>query len=151
MNNQYISSFQFIGNSVKSFKIKNDFISFDDEAAFKKKLDVFHSVQEIEEMEEGNVLSGVLQLNIKVVFSEGKKKYTIDLTMEGCFIAPSEIGKDAFEKMLSINGLTSLYSVARGFVQSVTAQTVLSGSVLLPMFNVVAYSRDLNAKKTEEK
>jgi len=43
-----------------------------------------------------------------------------------------------------VNGITSLYSIARGFVQSTTSQTLVAGNVLLPMLNVVAYSKDLD-------
>ena len=66
------------------------------------------------------------------------------MAIEGCFNAPSEMGEETFKNMLEVNGITSLYSIARGFVQSTSSQTLLTGSVLLPMINVVAYSRDLN-------
>lgn len=56
------------------------------------------------------------------------------------------IAESNFKDMLKINGITSLYSIARGFIQSTTSQTLTSGSVLLPMFNVVAYSKDLDSE-----
>ena len=77
-----------------------------------------------------------------------KKKYTVDMTIEGCFNAPAQIGEDTFKGMLKVNGVTSLYGIARGFVQSTTSQTLLSGSVLLPMFNVAAYSEDLDEQES---
>lgn len=72
------------------------------------------------------------------------------MSIEGCFTAPDEIGEELFKKMLQINGITSLYSIARGFIQSTTSQTLMTGNVLLPMFNVAQYSRDLNEQNEEE-
>lgn len=149
MNNQYLSEFQIIGTTIKNLKIKNDFLALDNSNNVKRKIDVSHSISSLELINEDTVYSGTIILNIKVVITGEKKKYSIDLSIEGCFNAPVEIGEQTFREMLQINGLTSLYSIARGFIQSTTSQTLLLGSVLLPMFNVAAYSKDLDAEDKE--
>lgn len=149
MNNKYLSDFQIIGSSVKNLKIKNDFISLGNGNNIKRKIDISHYVVTIEKIEEGTILSGTVILNIKVNISEKKRKYNLDMAIEGCFNAPVEMGEETFNNMLQVNGITSLYSIARGFVQSTSSQTLASGYVLLPMLNVVAYSRDLNENSKE--
>ena len=151
MNNKYLSDFQIIGSTIKNVKIKNDFLTLSNRNTAKRKIDVSHSLGSIELVEDGQVLSGTITLNIKVNISENKRKYSLDMSIEGCFNAPSEMGEETFKNMLGINGITSLYSIARGFVQSTSSQTLLTGSVLLPMFNVVAYSEDLSAKCEDSK
>ena len=148
MSNQYLSEFQIIGSSVKSLKIRNDFVSLSDVDNIKRTIDVSHSVPVIELIDEGETFSGIVLLKIKSTISANKKKYTVDMTIEGCFNAPAQIGEDTFKGMLKVNGVTSLYGIARGFVQSTTSQTLLSGSVLLPMFNVAAYSEDLEEQES---
>lgn len=148
MSNQYLSDFQIIGSSVKSLRIRNDFVSLSDVDNLKRTIDVSHSVPEIELIDDGETLSGIVLLKIKSTISANKKKYTVDMTIEGCFNAPAQIGENTFKGMLKVNGVTSLYGIARGFVQSTTSQTLLSGSVLLPMFNVAAYSEDLDEQKS---
>lgn len=148
MSNQYLSEFQIIGSSVKSLRIRNDFVSLNDVDNIKRTIDVSHSVPVIELIDEGETLSGIVLLKIKSTISANKKKYIVDMTIEGCFNAPAQIGEDTFKEMLKVNGVTSLYGIARGFVQSTTSQTLLSGSVLLPMFNVAAYSEDLDDQKS---
>lgn len=150
MMSNYLSDFQIIGSSVKSFKIRNDFVSLNNIGKAKRTIDLSHSISTVEEIDEGTVYSGIVLLTIKTTISSGKKKYIVDLTIEGCFNAPIGIGEDTFKEMLKVNGVTSLYSIARGFVQSTTSQTLVSGSVLLPMFNVVAYSKDLDDQKEED-
>lgn len=147
---EYLSDFQIIGNSVKSLKIRNDFIGLDNLGKTKRTIDLSHSIGAIELIDEGTTYSGIVLLMIKATISSGKKKYIVDLTIEGCFNAPVEIGEETFKEMLKVNGVTSLYSIARGFVQSTTAQTLVNGSILLPMFNVVAYSEDLDAENEQE-
>lgn len=148
MSNQYLSEFQIIGSSVKSLRIRNDFVSLSDVDNIKRTIDVSHSVPVIELIDDGETFSGIVLLKIKSTISANKKKYTVDMTIEGCFNAPAQIGEDTFKGMLKVNGVTSLYGIARGFVQSTTSQTLLSGSVLLPMFNVAAYSEDLDEQES---
>ena len=150
MNDKYLADFQYVGSSIRSFKIKNDFIVLNNNDKLKRDIKVSHKIEPIETINDNSLFSGILLLNIKVTISAEKKKYIIDLTIEGCFNAPIEIGEDLFKEMLQLNGVTSLYSIARGFVQSTTSQTLAVGNVLLPMFNVAAYSKDLNEKESEE-
>lgn len=144
MDNKYLADFQIIGNSIKNLKIKNDFISLKEKNDTKKKIDISHSIISIEEIPEEEIILGTIVLNIKVSISSNKKKYILDMAIEGCFNAPVDMGEETFVNMLKVNGITSLYSIARGFVQSTTAQTLVEGNVLLPMLNVVAYSKDLD-------
>ena len=144
MDNKYLADFQIIGNSIRNLKIKNDFISLKEKNDTKKKIDISHSIVSVEEMLEEKIILGTIVLNIKVSISSNKKKYNLDMVIEGCFNAPLEMGEDTFVNMLKVNGITSLYSIARGFVQSTTSQTLVEGNVLLPMLNVVAYSKDLD-------
>lgn len=148
--NQYLSEFQIIGTSVKSFKIKNDFVALNHEQNEKRDIKLSHSITSIGKIDDEASYLGTILLNIKSKISANKKKYTIDLSIEGCFSAPIDMGEENFRDMLQINGLTSLYSIARAFIQSTTSQTVLSGSILLPMFNVAAYSKDLDSQNQEQ-
>lgn len=144
MENKFLSAFQIVGSTIKSVKIRNDLLTLNNNNNVKRKIDISHLLGNIELLDDGKTLSGTIILNIKVNISENKKKYILEMSIEGCFNAPSEIGEETFKKMLEVNGITSLYSIARGFVQSTSSQTVLSGNVLLPMINVVAYSKSLN-------
>lgn len=144
MTNQYLSKFQIIGSSIKKINIKNDFIILENDEKLKREIEIAHSISSLDIIDDGNTIYGTILLNIKVKIALKKKKYNIDLSIEGGFKAPAEIGEENFRNMLQVNGITSLYSIARGFIQSTTSQTLASGSVMLPMFNVAAYSKDMN-------
>lgn len=142
--NKYLSEFEFVGSSIKTIKIRNDFITMNNIVKSKKTIDVTHSIDSIQTNKEEEKILGIITLNIKVLISEGKKKLNINMSIEGCFRGPAEMGEEQFKNMLQVNGVTSLYSISRGFIQSTTSQMLSSGSVVLPMFNVAAYSEDVS-------
>lgn len=147
MVEQYESPFQIVGSSVKSLKIKNDFISLKNLSNIKKTIDISHTISDVGIHSNESLFSGLVTMNIKVTLSEKKKRYQVELSIEGCFAAERDsMDENTFKEMLRINGLTSLYSIARGFIQGTTAQTLTVGSVLLPMLNIAAYSRDLESE-----
>lgn len=150
MNKKYFSDFQYIGSRVVSLKIRNDFVGLD-LSGMKRTLDISHEVKEISSSGDRESYSGLLHLRIKTTAAIDKKKYAVDILLEGCFEGASErLSCEDFEEMLCINGLTSLYSVARGILQSVTSQTLMDGAILLPMINVIEYSRDIAACETSD-
>lgn len=146
MNTEKVEScFQMIGARVVDYKLHNDFVSIDGNE--KKKLDMTHTISQIGKNSDDCVL-GIMQLTLKIQLWKGKEKLKIDLTIEGCFKAPEDMADDEFEKMLNVNGTAALYSIARSFVLSNTSQVLLDGKVILPMVNVVEYSR--SNEKTKE-
>ncbi|MDD6311996.1 MAG: hypothetical protein PUB08_00790 [Firmicutes bacterium] len=150
MEKSYQSPFQFIGSSVKSLRIKNDFLDLPKDGA-KGSLDVSHKVVSVNTKsdDKGGYTSGVIELHIVASNTVDKKKYTVDLLMDGCFAVFEQMEVNDFRKMLVVNGVTALYSIARGFIISVSSQTLMSGNVTLPMFNVSAYSKDMSDENTE--
>ena len=146
MDKQYISDFQFIGSSIKSFNIKNNFVALGNDASTNRKVEISHSVGNIEKINDGQTLSAMVLLKINVKIESNDRLYTVDLAMEGCFNTSLEMGEETFNEMLNINGVTTLYSIARAFIHSTTSQTLVAGSILLPMFNVAAYSKNLNSE-----
>jgi hypothetical protein len=152
--NKYTSDFQFIGNTIKKFNIKNNFLIYnDDDPNIKKYLDVSHKITEIslhEDEQKNQILFGLLNLDIKFNVSQNKYKTSISLLIEGCFNFPLEKTKKEFISRLNLNGVTTLYSIARTLILNITAQSYQSGKVILPMFNVVAYSKDCTELYNDE-
>lgn len=152
MVEQFLSNFQIIGSSIKSFRIKNDFVEIEDISKMKRKMDVSHSIFGADALRDETVYSGIVSMNIKVTVSEKKLKYQVELQIEGCFIAGKDtMDENQFVNMLRINGLSSLYSIARGFIHGTTSQTLVNGSVLLPMLNIVEYSKEVGSAADAEK
>lgn len=142
IDNKILAQFQMLGSRIVSINLKNDFLSANCLDSGKKMLDLSHEIIGIDQQEDNNFV-GVIRLHVAVRVKEEKQKYSLKIILEGGFLAPEEMGKEEFEKMLSINGLTALYGIARAQVRSISSQVFADGGVLLPMIDVTRYSKVL--------
>jgi len=141
-----LADFQIVGSRIAQIKMKNEFVVLDASDKTKKKLDLTHKVVEVEKDEQG-VLHGILSLQINVVLTEGKTRFQLFIEIEGCFSCSDGADEEKFQQMLEINGVTTLYGIARATIVSLTAQAFMSGAVTLPMINVYQYSKRISEDK----
>ena len=134
------SPFQFMGSRVLELHINNSYVNFDPSSDDSKSVDISHQISDVIEYEHS--LLGSVQLDINVSISNStdeenpsKKELILNVKIEGGFSATEEMPIDEFEKMLHINGVAALYSIARGLIISITSQTLTSGQVVLPLLN----------------
>lgn len=149
INNEVLAKFQMIGSRIVSFSMKNDSISSEIIQRGKKKLDVSHEIISIENHESKSLI-GVVQLHVFVRVSLDKARFTVKLVLEGGFSAPEEMDRGLFEKMLSLNGIASLYGIARAQISTVTSLSFADGGIILPMIDVTKYSKNLAERKQQQ-
>lgn len=137
--------FQFIGNRILNLTIKNDFVAFNDKSLDSRNLDVDYDIYDIREQNEERF--GIITLSVNLELKQDERAFILHLDIEGCFITPIETDENVFKSMLSINGSTALYSVARATIISISSQVFNGGKVVLPMLNIVA----MNEKKSADK
>ena len=131
--------FQFIGSSVRKLDISNNFVKMDDSSEIKRTFDVSYSIDDA--VLDDHKWIGLLTLSVWVScnFKSPKARpasFSLKLELQGCFTAPEQLPEEEFHKLLSVNGCTALYSVARGVVVSTSAQVFDGGSIRLPMVNI---------------
>lgn len=138
--NEYASSFQFLGSRIIEFSIKNSYYNFNFDSSANKTIKFDKNIVDISEKEKG--LFGIVNIYINVLISDNKEENDsqneqcdIKLLMEGCFKAPAEMTEEEFKEMIETSGAASLYSIARGFIISTTAQSSLGGQVIIPLLN----------------
>lgn len=149
VNSKIMASFQMIGSRIVSLNVKNNSLSASIINVGKKELDISHQIVSSEIQEDQYV--GIIRLNVSVKIKQGKDLYSLKLVVEGGFLASKEsIEKEMFEQMLSLNGIASLYGIARAHICSISSQCFTDGSLILPMIDVTKYSKALNEKKSEE-
>lgn len=148
VDNSILAQFQMIGSRIVSMSMKNDSISAEIMHHGKRYLDISHEIVSVD-LHENNSLIGVVQLHISIRITLGKAKFSLKLVLEGGFGAPQEMGEETFRKMLSLNGVASLYGIARAQISSVTSQSFADGSIILPMIDVTRYSKDLSVENSK--
>ena len=142
-----ISHFQMLGNRILNVKIENSYFDLSSENIIHKSFDYNSIVGSITKSENSQEQLGTVELTVKVEIKGNspadipEQKYIFELTLEGCFSTPSSTSEDMFKDMLRVNGSAALFSIARSFIIGTSAQTCLSGQIILPMVNFTI-SRD---------
>ncbi len=135
---KYMSDMQFIGSSIKSLEINNDFVVFPEKS--NKMFDVIYERISIDKRDERK--NGIIRLDVKVQLSEDERNCNVHLIIEGCFNISSDVSDDDFEKILAINGRALLYSVSRAYITTISSIAFANGSIVLPMMNFVEADKD---------
>lgn len=143
------SSFQMIGNRVCKLILKNDFVSISNLRDADYNIDADYEIKQIEN--KNNECTGILLLMVKTgVKDKEKHKLTVELQIEGCFTAIG-MDKENFTDMLSVNGCTALYSIARAIIVSVSSQSMCGGQLIIPLINVFKLHEKKKAREALEK
>lgn len=144
------SPFQFIENRVNKLEVKNSLIDFSEKSLKReiKKLDYIVTNYS----ENGELFLGALSLDLEVLIaSKSEQSVSFYIQVEGLFKGDkSKINKEQFEKMLEINGSSTLLSIARGIVISISALCSFNGQIRIPLMNMLAYYNKKHNKQSDE-
>ncbi len=131
--NNYISSFQIVGNSIVDISVKNNLVNINDSSEIERTLDVSYAIEKQPPTDSKKV--SLVNLTVSLTLSHGELSTDIRYTVQGCFTIDNAAPDDEFEAMLDVNGCATLYSIARADIASISAHIYYSGKILLPMLN----------------
>lgn len=93
--------------------------------------------------EDGREWLGKVVLDIIIETRKDEEKNgRIHLKIEGGFAVGGDVKEDEFKNLLLLNGATALYSIARGKIESITANVYQSGKITMPMINMYEFYRE---------
>lgn len=135
MNKDIFSDFQLLGTRLAKVEVTNKFINLPQDDELETNIDMGNSECKIIELD--NQLEGILQqyVNFSATLKSEKQLYIkISVMIEGCFITSSK-DKELFNQMLMLNGNTTLYSILRAHITTISALSLGEGKIILPMIN----------------
>ena len=130
---------KYLGNTVRKLTINNSIVtvSKDDKRSFG--LEVKKPKYEIV----NDKKSGCIEIEFHVLIEQSvANKCEIDITLEGAFQGEN-VSEDEFRKLVELNGVAALISIARGKIESITANVFEHGKVTIPFINVIDYYKSL--------
>ncbi|HEX2939183.1 MAG TPA: hypothetical protein VHO66_09740 [Ruminiclostridium sp.] len=146
--NNLKSPFQLIDNRIEKLNIKNDLINLEDKNLIHEISNIDYKIGEVAEI--NDEYWGVLQLLLDLKIKKSRKiVYSLSLVVEGAFKGDSKfLGREKFEEMLELNGTSSLYSIARSIITTVSSLSLISGQIRIPMLNIMSLyqTKHQNAK-----
>lgn len=135
--NKILADVSFLGNVICSINFTNKFVCLNaNDPDIRRSIDVLYEILNAEEKD--NIYQGKLLLEVKIKITSKKEKESLklNLSMIGFFEGNKNIPFDDFNKILSLNGCATLYSIARATITSITAQSLGGDVISLPMINV---------------
>lgn len=137
--NKITSELSFIGSTILELEISNELLSMSENVKKRFNMDV----DVVGCVEDGSERFGKVILDIVIETRKDEEKNgTIHLKIEGGFAADAEVKEDEFKKLLLLNGATALYSIARGKIESITANVYQNGKITLPIINMYEFYRE---------
>lgn len=138
--NYVTNGIELIGTTIKVLHIDNNIVDVEREAKRNFALDI--NEPQFESIENGFFSQMTIDFEVEIEQSE-ERKCKIELSLEGAFISDGEIEEDTFKQLVMVNGAAAIIGIARGKIESITANIFNSGKVVIPFVNVLDYYKGL--------
>lgn len=129
-----IASLQLRGTRIVNLETKNDLVNLPNGEDLDTNINLGNPNYGINETD--GKLFASLQLQVRVELTDKKtdKKIYISITVEGLF-SFDETDKEKFKQMLLLNGNSTLYSIVRSYIITISSIALNSEKIVLPMIN----------------
>lgn len=131
---------ELIGTTIKMLHVDNNIV--DVERGAKRNFAMDINEPHFESVENAVFSQMTIDFEVEIEQSE-ERKCKIELSLEGAFISDGEIEEDTFKQLVIVNGAAAIIGIARGKIESITANIFNSGKVVIPFVNVLDYYKGL--------
>ena len=139
--NKIATGIELIGTTVKSLVIDNSIVDI----AREGKRNFGLNINEPEFQETEGRWFGQILIDFKIEISQAEgQECLIQLSVEGAFLSDGSVDIDAFRELVIVNGVAALIGIARGKIESITANIFNNGKVVIPFVNVIDYYKSLS-------
>lgn len=138
--NMVTTGIELIGTTVKSLSVDNNIVDIERDG--KRSFGLNVNEPEFQEVEEGLFAQMTIDFEVEVEQSE-EQQCKIQLSIEGAFLSSGNVEKDEFKELVFVNGAAALIGIARGKIESVSANVFNNGKIVIPFVNVIDYYKSL--------
>lgn len=138
--NLVASGIELIATTIKNVSVENGIGNVEKEA--KRSLGLNIMEPHIEKLDDNFFAQLTIDFEI-VIEQEENQKFKMNLSIEGAFLSEDGTDEDKFKQLVGVNGAAALIGIARGKVESITANIFNEGKVVLPFVNVIDYYKSL--------
>lgn len=138
--NYVTAGVELIGTTVKKLNIENNIVDVEKDCKRIFGLNINEPIfQKVDDKIFGQII-----IDFQVEMNQSDEQICkIDISIEGAFLSNAEADEKAFKELVSVNGAAALIGIARGNVESISANIFNSGKVTIPFVNVIDYYKSL--------
>ncbi len=138
--NLVASGIELIATTIKNVSVENGIGNVEKET--KRSLGLNIMEPHIEKLDDNFFAQLTIDFEI-VIEQEDNQTFKMNLSIEGAFLSEDDTDEDKFKQLVGVNGAAALIGIARGKVESITANIFNEGKVVLPFVNVIDYYKSL--------
>lgn len=147
MEFNYVSTdIQLIGTKIQKLEVDNNIINIEKEAkrSFSLNINEPHFKED-----EGQLFAQmVIDFEVQVEQTDDQTM-TLEMSLEGAFVSDEDAKEEEFKKLVAVNGASAIIGIARGKIETLTANIFNDGKVVIPFINVVEYYKSMIEQSKE--
>ncbi|MDR0890435.1 MAG: hypothetical protein LBM28_07345 [Oscillospiraceae bacterium] len=149
--NKISAKLTFVNSIIETFQMKNSVFHLDDSA--KKGFGMDVGVVDIFSKDSHWYGSVLLKVGVRIEANSPNETvadienadFDVEMQVRGIFSAADDMPEEEFIKMLHLNGVTCVYSIARAKMEQITAAAFATGKIVLPMINILEFYKEKTA------
>lgn len=139
--NLITTGIRLVGATIKTISVENNIVDVEREAKRSFGLNINEPVLE----KSGNDIFAQMVVDFKIEIEQSQtQNCKIELSIEGVFISEQETDEEEFKQLVAVNGAAAIIGIARGKIETITANIFNNGKIVIPFVNVVDYYRSLS-------
>lgn len=132
------------GTTIKKIVVENSIVDVEREA--KRNFGLNINEPYFEKVDEGFFSQMIIDFIVEIEQSE-EQKLKLELSLEGAFVSCDEVDEESFKQLVGVNGAAAIIGMARGKIESITANIFNNGKIVIPFVNVVEYYKSIEEEK----
>lgn len=139
--NLVATGIELIGTTVKNLSVENNIVDVEKNA--KRSFGLNINEPYFEEIEDGFYSQMTIDFEIEIEQTQNQN-FKLELSLEGAFLSENEVDEKTFRQLVVVNGAAAIIGIARGKIETLTANIFNNGKVVIPFVNVIDYYRSLS-------
>lgn len=138
--NLVATGIELVGTTIKQINIENSIVDVEREA--KRSFGLNINEPQFEKIENGYFAQMLVEFEIEIEQSE-EQGCKLNLAIEGAFVSGDDVEEESFKQLVIVNGAAAIIGIARGKIESITANIFNNGKIVIPFVNVVDYYKSI--------
>ncbi len=138
--NLIAAGIELVGTTIKSISVENNIVDIEREA--KRNFGLNINEPYFETVEDGFFSQMTIDFEVEIEQSE-EQKFKLEISLEGAFLSADKVDENRFKQLVGVNGATAMIGIARGKIETITANIFNNGKVVIPFVNVMEYYKSM--------
>lgn len=131
---------ELVGTTINNISVENTIVDVERDA--KRSIGLNINEPYYEKNDDGIFSQIRIDFEIEIEQSESQK-FKMQMSLEGAFISEEGVDENTFKQLVEVNGAAAVIGIARGKIETITANIFNSGKVVIPFVNVIDYYKSV--------